>query len=61
MLITHARVATFGSEPRLIDDGALLVEGDRIAALGGTAKLSTRFPDAKRWDARGPLVLPASI
>jgi len=61
MLITHARVATFGSEPRLIDDGALLVEGDRIAALGRTAELSSRFPDAERWDARGQLVLPASI
>jgi putative selenium metabolism protein SsnA len=61
MLITHARLATFGSEPELIDDGALLVQGDRITALGTTADLATRFPDVDRWDAGGQLVLPASI
>jgi putative selenium metabolism protein SsnA len=61
MLITHARLATFGSEPELIDDGALLVQGDRITALGTTADLAARFPDVDRWDAGGQLVLPASI
>jgi putative selenium metabolism protein SsnA len=61
MLITHARLATFGSEPELIDDGAMLVQGDRITALGTTADLAARFPDVDRWDAGGQLVLPASI
>jgi putative selenium metabolism protein SsnA len=50
-----------GSEPTLIDDGALLIQGDRITALGTTADLATRFPDVDRWDAQGQLVLPASI
>jgi len=61
MLIIHARLATFGSEPRLINDGALLVQGQRITALGTTADMATRFPDVDRWDAGGQLVLPASI
>jgi putative selenium metabolism protein SsnA len=61
MLITHARLGTFGSEPRLIDDGALLVEGKRITAVGRTAELTRRFPDVDRWDAEGQLVLPASV
>ena len=61
MLITHARLGTFGPDPRVIDDGALLVEKQRIAALGTTAELSSRYPDAERWDAEGQLVLPASI
>ena len=61
MLITHARLATFGEEHQLIDDGALLLEGDRIAAVGGTAELTGRHPDAEQWDAQGQLVLPASI
>lgn len=61
MLIIHARLATLGSEPRLIDDGALLIQGRRITALGTTADLATRFPDVDRWDAGGQLVLPASI
>ncbi len=60
MLITHARLATLGDEPRLIEDGALLIEGDCIAALGTTAELSASYPSAERWDAAGQLVLPAS-
>ena len=60
-LITHARLATLGDEPSLIEDGALLLEGGRIAALGTTAELATRYPEADRWDAAGQLVLPASI
>ena len=60
-LITNARLATLGDEPRLIEGGALLVEGDRIAALGTTAELTSRYPAAGRWDASGQLVLPASI
>jgi putative selenium metabolism protein SsnA len=54
-------VATLGSEPRVIEDGALALEGERITALGTTAELTTRFPDLERWDAGGQLVLPASI
>ncbi len=61
MLITHARLATLGSEPRVIDDGALLLEGRRIKAMDTTTELTTRFPDVDRWDAEGKLVLPASI
>jgi putative selenium metabolism protein SsnA len=61
MLITHARLATLGDTPQLIEDGALLVAGDYIADLGTTAELSTRYPEAERWDAAGQLVLPASI
>lgn len=60
-LITHARIATLGAEPQLIDDGALLVRGRVIADIGTTAELTPRYPDAKRWDASGQLVMPAAI
>ncbi|MGD1996791.1 MAG: amidohydrolase family protein, partial [Anaerolineae bacterium] len=61
MLITHARLATFGSDPQLIEDGALLINGETIAELGTTARLTARHPDEERWDADGQLVMPASI
>ncbi|MBN1177638.1 MAG: putative aminohydrolase SsnA [Anaerolineae bacterium] len=61
MLVTHAKVATLGAEPRLIEDGAVLIEGDAIAAVGATAELATRYPHVERWDAGGQLVMPASI
>lgn len=60
-LITHARIATLGAEPQLVDDGALLVRGRVIADIGTTAELTSRYPDAKRWDAGGQLVMPAAI
>ena len=61
MLITNARLATLGGEPRLIEDGALLIEDQLIAALGPASELAARYPDEERWDAEGQLVLPASI
>jgi putative selenium metabolism protein SsnA len=61
MLITHARLVTLGDESRLIEDGALLVAGERIVDLGTSTELSSRYPETERWDAAGQLVLPASI
>ncbi len=61
MLITHARVATLGDDPRLIDDGALLIREGRIAALGTTAALTVQYPDEERLDAGGQLALPALL
>jgi putative selenium metabolism protein SsnA len=61
MLIVHARLTTLGDEPRLIEDGALLVKGGLIADLGSSAELTARYSTAERWDAAGQLVLPASI
>jgi putative selenium metabolism protein SsnA len=61
MLISHARLATLGADPRLIEDGALLVAGERIVDLGTSAELLSRYPKVERWDAAGQMVLPASI
>jgi len=61
MLITHVRLATLGDDPRLVEDGALLVADEHIADLGTTPDLSARHPGVERWDTGGQLVLPASI
>lgn len=61
MLITHGRIATFGKNPQVIDDGAIYVEGDQIIAVGTTPDLITRYPEAEKIDAKGQLVLPGSI
>jgi len=61
LLVTHARLATLGDDPALVEDGALLVEDGRIAAIGAAAELTRRYPAAERWDAGGQLALPASI
>lgn len=61
MLITHARVATLGAAPQLIEDGALLIQGDCIAAVDTTAALTAAYPAEERLDAGGQLALPAAL
>ncbi len=61
MLITHARVATLGESPELIEDGAIFVEDGEVAAVGTTADLAARHPRAEKLDAGGQLALPATL
>lgn len=61
MLITNARIATLGATPRLIEQGALLIEDGKIVALDDAAVLEARYPQAERLDARGQLALPAPL
>ena len=61
MLITHGTLVTMGSPNRVIPDGALLMEGERIAELGATSELESRHPGAERLDAGGRLVLPGLV
>lgn len=61
MLITRARVATLGADPRLIEDGAILIRDRRIADIGSTASLIAAYPEEERRDAGGQLALPALL
>jgi putative selenium metabolism protein SsnA len=61
LLVGHARVATLGEEPRLIEDGAVLIQDGCIADIGPTVELSTRHPGAGWWDAGGQLLMPAAL
>lgn len=61
MLITNATLLTFGTAPRVIPGGALLISGDTIAALGSTAELRAQYPEAEMFDAGGRLAMPGLI
>jgi len=61
MLITHGTVCTCGAEPQVLDDSAVCIEGDRIAAVGPTTELAVRYPQAERLDAAGQLVMPGAV
>lgn len=60
-LIVHGWVCTMEDPPRVIEDGAVAIEGDRIAMVGTTAEVRARYPEAEALDAQGQLVLPGSI
>jgi putative selenium metabolism protein SsnA len=61
VLITNGTVLTFGQANAVINDGALLIEGERIADLGPTAELVAKYPAEERLDAQGKLVMPGLI
>lgn len=61
LLVTHGRLVTWGSANEIIEDGALLLQDGRIAAMGETADLRASHPDVPEIDARGQLVMPGNI
>ncbi|MCU0522085.1 MAG: putative aminohydrolase SsnA [Anaerolineae bacterium] len=61
MLITHAIVATLGTHPRIIEDGAILIRGREIAAIDTSAALLATYPGEPTLDAGGQLAMPAPL
>jgi len=61
MLITGGTLITLGDHNQVIEDGALLIEGDVIADIGSSAELEARYPDVERLDAAGQIVMPGNI
>ena len=54
-------VVTLGSNNRLIWNGAVVMEGENIVAVGETADLQQRFPVSKAVDCKGKIILPGFI
>jgi len=61
ILITGATVLTLDDERSIIDDGAVAIQGDRIAAVGTSNGLRQQYPDLEVMDARGKAILPGFI
>ena len=61
LLIHNATVCTFGDANRVIEDGAIIIEGGRITAVGTAAELLAAHPTMPREDAGGKLLMPGNI
>jgi 5-methylthioadenosine/S-adenosylhomocysteine deaminase len=57
-IVHGAAVATVGPDGAVQTDAAVVIDGDRIAAVGPSAELLARYPEAERIDGRGRLILP---
>ena len=57
-LIHDATIVTGDDAGAIHYDAAVAIEGARVAAIGATADLLARYPDAERVGARGRAVLP---
>jgi cytosine/adenosine deaminase-related metal-dependent hydrolase len=61
VIFTHATILTMNPSREIIDDGAILVTGDRIDAIGKTAALLAANPHEEETDLAGHIVLPGLI
>jgi len=63
MLFTNARIVTLAAEAGygLIEAGALVTEGDRIAWVGPEADLPARYAGDERQDCGGRLMTPGLV
>lgn len=61
MLITNGTIITLGAENRVIENGAVYIRGDKIADIGTTQSLISKYPTAERLDAHGKIVMPGNI
>jgi putative selenium metabolism protein SsnA len=61
MLITNGTIVTLGRENKIIPNGAIYIEGDKIVDIGDTESLASSYPVPDRLDARGKLVMPGNI
>ncbi len=61
ILIGNGTIVTLGTEKRLIEQGAVLVRDNRIAAIDADRLLRQQYPDADYVDANGGLIMPGFL
>ena len=54
-------VVTLGPQNQVLWNGSVVREGENIAAVGDTAEMKKRFPNAEAVDCMGKIVLPGFI
>jgi 5-methylthioadenosine/S-adenosylhomocysteine deaminase len=57
-VIHHAAIVTGNRNPSVRFDAAIAIENDRIAAVGPTDEVTSRYANAESIDGRGKLVMP---
>jgi len=61
MLIVNGKIITWGQPNEILEDQAILIEGDTIKEIGPQADLIARYPQEERKDARSQYVMPGNI
>ncbi|MCL4458448.1 MAG: amidohydrolase [Chloroflexi bacterium] len=61
MIFEKATVITVDAQRRIILDGAVAIQGDRIVGVGKTEEMRKQFPAEERIEATGKLIMPGLI
>lgn len=61
LLIGNGQVITRDPQNPYLQDGAVVIEGNKIRAVGSRVKMQADFPDAEFVDAHGGVIMPGLI
>ena len=61
MIIHNATIITFDDQNRILNNGAVRMDGAIIGAVGDSAEILAAYPDDERWDAGGRALMPGQI
>jgi 5-methylthioadenosine/S-adenosylhomocysteine deaminase len=61
LIVVHGTVVTMDPQRRILQDGAVAVQGDTIAAIDSTVDIQANYEAGKVIDARGALIMPGLI
>jgi cytosine/adenosine deaminase-related metal-dependent hydrolase len=61
LIVTDTIIVTIDPQRRVLHDAAIAIDGDRIAAIGPSDEIVARYPEAKKIDGRGKVVLPGLV
>ncbi len=61
LIVRGGTIVAMDAERRVIEDGAIAVEGGRIAAIGTSAEIERSYQARETIDARGRIVIPGLI
>lgn len=60
-LVLNGKLITRDPEMPYLPDGAVLIDGTKIRAVGPAADLRAKYPGAEQIDARGGVIMPAFL
>ncbi len=61
LIISDACIVTMNAHRDILDKGSILVEGDRIAAIGTKTQLLKAHPEAELIDGAGQILIPGMV
>lgn len=61
LAILGGTVVTMGKDRRVIENGGVVIRGEKIIALGARAEIARRYRRASRIDAAGKVIIPGLI
>src|SRR5688572_18174228 len=61
IVITGGTVVTVDAVGRVIENGAVAIQAERIAAIGTADAIAKAYPEAERIDAAGHVIMPGLI